>query len=327
MIGSALRSLTPANGLRRLLKRHPSLLRRRQSEPLPVTLDRRRIYILPTGFGLVFAAILLVMLIGALNYNNNAALLLTTLLGATTAQSMYGAFRNLKGLRLLSIRAHPVEAGQHIVLGLHLQGSGRARIGLSVRSVPGPAQNFSILPETHDDIDYALPTERRGWLDIPALNIETRWPFGLFRAWSWIHPVAPVLVYPCAERAGPDPDPITNDADNAPKPLDEDDDFAGLRDYRPGDPPRRIAWKSSAKRERPVVRLLLSRDEKQPWRLDWHAIHGLDTEMRIMRLTRWVREADVAGRQWELRLPEQTLGLDQGPAHLHACLQALALLP
>ena len=49
---------------------------------MPKRLDRHRIYVLPTGFGLFLAALLAVMLLGALNYNNNPALLLALLAGA-----------------------------------------------------------------------------------------------------------------------------------------------------------------------------------------------------------------------------------------------------
>ena len=85
---------------RRAEKRLPALTRYRRPESLPITLHRRRIYIVPSGFGLGFSLLLLVMLVGALNYNNNAALLLTCLLGAASAASMLVAFRNLDGLRL-----------------------------------------------------------------------------------------------------------------------------------------------------------------------------------------------------------------------------------
>ena len=64
-------------GLRRRVE---SWARPRAPEPLPVRLDRRRIYILPTAFGWFLVALLATMAVGALNYNNNPALLLCLLL-------------------------------------------------------------------------------------------------------------------------------------------------------------------------------------------------------------------------------------------------------
>ena len=101
-------------------RRLPALTRLRQPEPLPIELDRRRIYILPTAFGLGFGVLLLVMLAGALNYANNAALLLTCLLGSAAAASMLLAFRTLDGLRLCSIRASHAIAGDPLELVLDL---------------------------------------------------------------------------------------------------------------------------------------------------------------------------------------------------------------
>src|SRR2546429_4644460 len=58
-------------------------MRRRQGvDLLPVALERRRLYILPTGTGVAFAALLFLMLIAGLNYGNSLALFLTFLLGA-----------------------------------------------------------------------------------------------------------------------------------------------------------------------------------------------------------------------------------------------------
>src|SRR5690348_18162399 len=65
----------------RVLNRIPVLARGRKPETLPVTLDRRRIYIVPTRAGFGFGLVLAVVLFGALNYQNNAAMLLTCMLG------------------------------------------------------------------------------------------------------------------------------------------------------------------------------------------------------------------------------------------------------
>jgi uncharacterized protein (DUF58 family) len=39
-----------------------------------------------------------------------------------------------------------------------------------------------------------------------------------------------------------------------------------------------------------------------------------------------VVDAERAGRRSELRIPGERIGPARGPAHLHACLRALALL-
>ena len=45
------------------------------------------------------------------------------------------------------------------------------------------------------------PAPRRGWLPLGRVMLETRFPLGLFRAWSYIEPDARCLVYPRPERS------------------------------------------------------------------------------------------------------------------------------
>ena len=315
-----------AAAARRAEIRLPALTRQRRVEPLPILLHRRRIYIVPTGFGLLFAAMLLVMLLGALNYNNNAALLLTCLLGATVVNSMYGAFRALNGLRLDAIAAGSAPAGQPLPVTLNFSTSGRPHRGLTV-SADGIGSAFAV---DHDGIGSAtlmLPTARRGWMTLPPLKLHSTWPFGLFLAWSWLRPPISLLVHARAEIA-PGMPPARDPAGMRATPTgDDSDDSAGLREYLPGDPPRRIAWKASAHHDDLRVRQPERVSDDAEWHLDWHALHGIDAERRIARLAHWVNEAHAARVRWSLALPEVTLGPDRGEAHWHACQSALALLP
>ena len=95
--------------------RIPHLLRRfvrpRGPEPLPIALHRRRIYVLPTPFGLFFAALLATMTLGGLNYSNNPALILCFLMLSVMLSALLRGYLNLSGVRLVSLDAAPVHAG------------------------------------------------------------------------------------------------------------------------------------------------------------------------------------------------------------------------
>ena len=81
-------------------------VRRRQGvDLLPVTLARRRLYILPTRFGVAFAFLLLLMLIAGINYANSLALFLTFFLTAFTLLAMQQVHRNLLGVSVLRLDA------------------------------------------------------------------------------------------------------------------------------------------------------------------------------------------------------------------------------
>jgi len=310
---------------RRLDARFDAWTRRRTPALLPVRFDRHRIYVLPTRFGLFFGALLLVMGAGALNYNNNPALLLCLLLAGAGIASLLQAQQQLGGLEIHAIGAEPVPAGAPLQLRVHARApTGRERRGLRVECA-GHAATLS-LDDGTGEADLALATTTRGWLDPGRLRISTTRPLGLARAWGYAWADAPLLVYPAPEPAGP-PLP-TGEGEHAQSRLTPSgDDVHHLRDWRRGDSLRAVAWKASARRD-----ALLVREFEQPLGadivLDWQALHALRHEDRIRRLARWVDDAERESRRYRLRLPGQSvLGPGHGAAHRHACLRALALLP
>jgi uncharacterized protein (DUF58 family) len=305
-------------------RRLPSLTRMRQREPLPIHLHRRRIYIVPSGFGAGFAIVLGVMLVGSLNYANNAALMLTCLLGAATAGSMLVAFRTLNGVTVGGLRAGTARAGEPVRLSLDLSATQRERMAIRL-DIDGHEHAVVIPPNAPVPVEFELHTEFRGWMPLPRMRVHTSWPLGMFRAWSWLNPDTTVLVYPRSEAMGPSPFEPEGDADRGrPRAGDE---LASLRDYRPGDPRRHIAWKLSARHHGLLVKDLEQPAPKEDWRLDWASMHGLDDESRIARLARWIDEAHESGRRWSLRLPDGYFDIAQGDEHFHRCMTALALRP
>lgn len=303
-------------------RRLPALTRYKRSEALPIVLNRHRIYVLPTRFGLLFSAVLLTMMLGALNYNNNPALLLTCLLGAAAYQSVFSAFRTLNHLRLSALSAAPCHAGESLPLTAHFEVDARARRAL--RLTLGHA--------THDfDLDadgttqIAIPALQRGWLRTGRMRLSSEYPFGLFQVWSWLHPDFRALVYPRLE-AGAPPLPIAGALAGQIGTRARGDELAALRDYQPTDPMRNIAWKASARHDALLVR------EFEQLRgpdvvLDYATLTGLDHETRLSRLASWVCMADAAQRAFTLLMPEQRIGPGLGSEHRHACLHALALAP
>ena len=295
---------------------------------MPVRFDRRRVYVLPTRFGLFYAALLMAMLLGALNYNNNPALLLGLLLGGAGLASLVAAQLQLTGLSVISVEAEPVAAGSELLLRVHARADDeRHRRGLRVALESQPsAEGVLNLEQGQGETGIPVATERRGWLDLPRISISTTRPLGLARAWSYVWSQAPVLVYPRPEIEGPAlPSGSGDRVQSRIQPTG--DDVHHLRSYRTGDSRRAIAWKPSARLD-----TLLVREYEQPQGadivLDWRGVGPLPHEARISRLARWVDEAERDGRRYRLSLPGlPPLGPGQGPVHRHACLRALALMP
>lgn len=294
-------------------------------------LDRRSVYILPTRAGLIMAAALVAMLLTAINYALALGYALTFLLTSIWLVSMIHTWRNLAGLVLRTGRAEPVRAGEFAELGVVLRNPrGPARFALHV-VLPGTAQpaHLDIPVGPEHLVTLALPTRQRGWLAVPRLRLQTRWPLGLWRAWAYWHPQAQVLVLPQPEPRGlPLPTPVGGDDETQGKTHGEDDP-ATLRPWKHGDSTRRLAWKAIARLGSDG--LLVTEFEGGQggllW-LDWARLSpGMDAEARISRLARWVIDAETAGLRYGLRLPHREIQPDQGPAHQALCLQELALMP
>jgi len=305
-------------------RRLPSLTRLRKPETLPIRLDRRRIYVLPTRFGIAFALLLFVMLLGALNYANNPALLLTCLFGAAGGASLFAGFRVMNGLALARVAADECHAGAPLALHLRFAPSTHARPSLLLRA--GDEETAFALPRAVEGGTTAsLPTTERGWMRAGRLRVSTDYPLGLFHIWSWLNPDAEFLVYPAIENPAPSLPGGDVRGDFASR-AGAGEEHAGLRDYRVTDPPRLIAWKASARHDALLVRDAEHRSD-DALVLDYATLHGLDHEARIRRLTAWVLEADAAQRDYILRIPSGAFGPGAGAVQRHASLRALALLP
>lgn len=305
-------------------RRLPALTRLRAPEALPLSLHRKRIYILPTGFGVFFGVVAAGMLLAALNYSNNPALLLTFLVAAVAHVSLHQTFRNLNRLTIHRVEGESVHAGQPMRISVFLGPSdGRPRPG--IRVIRGSSRDEVGVPA--DGVTAAhveTRTERRGWLPVGRLRIETEMPFGLFIAWSWVHADSALLVYPRPEEHAP---PLPEGAGSGAALRRRDgEELEGIRDHQRSDPLRLVAWKASARAER-----LLSKDFRDSGGdlliLDFDRLPGLPHEARISRLTRWVLQARGSDVAFLLRIPGQVLGPGHGPQFCEQCLRALALLP
>jgi uncharacterized protein (DUF58 family) len=303
-------------------RRLPALTRLKRVEALPIRLDRHRIYVLPTRFGLVLSALLLVMLLGALNYNNNPALLLTCLFAAAAYQSVFAAFATLNRLEVAALRAEPAHAGSDLEFSVHFHIAARSRRSLRLRA--GDAEIAFDL-DRDGGAGIRIPAPRRGWLRPGRMRLSSEYPFGLFEVWSWINPEFAALVYPRLEA---DPPPLPRHGAQAQREIERSggDELAALRTYQAGDPTRNIAWKASARRDELLVKEFETPRGREVV-LDYAALRGLAHEERLSRLAAWVCVAESRRMPYALNLPQTRIDTGLGADHRHACLRALALAP
>ena len=299
--------------------------RKPRIESGPIRLTARRLYILPTRAGLVFGLLLLGLLVGAMNYGVSLAYLFTFWFAGLGVVGMLHTQRNLAGLVLHALPTAPVFVGENARFSLRVANAGRlGRRRLGLRHALGEGAAADIPAGSGQVLSLDLPQPQRGWRRPGRFSVFSAYPLGLFRCWSVMELDWGVLVYPApAPDRLPFPAPEGQDEAGA-APRGEGSDFAGLRGYQSGDPPRRIAWKSAARGGRDLLTKQFAGGGVVGLWLDWRQTPERDPEARLSRLTRWVLDAHAAGLSYGLRLPGREMAPQAGEAHLRQCLEALA---
>ncbi len=302
--------------------------RHKRSDTLLLT--QRNIYILPTRAGAMFGLTVLLLLLASINYQLNLGYVLTFLLTGSGIVSMHLTHATLRGLTLHLKPPAPTHAGDPAVLDVVLTSPASARfgIGLKIRTAADASIVWADVPGGGQAAaQLSFPATRRGLHDVPALGIATRFPLGLFRAWTVWRPAAQVLTYPRPERGAP-PLPAAPPGGQGPARHADSGASEGVRVYRRGDALNRIAWKKAATAlqigAELVSRDAAARQRSELW-LDWTVCAGLDSEARLSRLAAWVAAAQRAGCDYGLRLPSVTIAPGEGEMHRRHCLEALAL--
>lgn len=292
-----------------------------------IVLGHRRVYIVPSRLGLFFGATLAILLVGSINYALSLGFALTFLLAGMGIAGMVQTARNLAQLSVRAARCDPVFAGDKAQFRLGLANSGDFdRPEILVRQVASGAHcTVDVGPASAIDAMLAVPAQRRGWLPLGRVMLETRFPLGLFRAWSYVEPDSRCLVYPRPEASALPPVASSAQAGGARARAQGSDDFSGLRAYQPSDSPRHVAWKSVARSDDMLTKQFAGEAVAELWLDLRHLPASLGLEQRLSRLAGWVLAAERAGARYGLRLPGTELAPGNGEAHRAACLEALAL--
>jgi uncharacterized protein (DUF58 family) len=296
------------------------------------TLTQGNVYILPTRAGWMFGLTLLVLLLASVNYQLNLGYILTFLLAGSGVVSMHITHGTLRGLTLHLRPVAPTFAGDPAILDIVLSSPGTARYGIGLRVLEASAATRAWVDvpaggQTTSHVTFV--PERRGRHEVPTLSADTRFPLGLFRAWTVWRPAGRLLVYPKLEIGAPAL-PAARPVAGGPTRShnSEGGEIEGVRAYRRGDPLKLVAWKKAAQALETGAELV-SRDTsiaaRQELWLDWTACGSLAPEERLSRLAAWTIAAERAGTDFGLRLAGQELEPAGGEAQRQRCLEALAL--
>ena len=290
-----------------------------------VTLNQKRIFIFPSYAGLFFIFCLVVMLLTAINFQNNLSYAVTFLLATLFVIATLHTYANLSGLIIRALKAEPAFPGQQSEFSLMIERSKRRQhFALHVKWPESSEGLINLLEQDSEEVRLHMPVGERGWFKPERLLVESSYPLGLLRCWTWIDLDLRAMVYPrplaSIEPAGA----ATDTVDEATTPVTGSDDFYGIRDYHRGDSLRHIHWKGLAKGQGLQSKQYTTYAERSLW-LDWEAFQGLGVEQRLSHLCYWALELESRGDDYGLHLPGTTIDPDSGDRHRDAVLRALAL--
>jgi uncharacterized protein (DUF58 family) len=296
--------------------------RRHGRDSLPIKIHRRRVYILPTRFGVMLALMLAAMLIAGLNYNSNLGLAFAFLVASIALVTMHHCNRNLLGLQVDVTPEVDAFAGGEAIFEFVLRNDSNVdRRDVEIRC--GDAVGLrSVAARSTESVPVAVPVLQRGVTRIVQFELRTRYPFGWFHAWTYVQGTLTAYVAPAPQ--GNRTLPASGGLGSITRSDTRgDEDFAGLRAYSPGVPLKHMAWKVLARGGEAAVRSYSGFAAQPEW-LEWSALAGQDPETRLSQLCLWVLESDTAQRVFGLRIPGKEILPARGAAHRFACLRALA---
>jgi len=302
-----------------------SWLNRRMPPSNAVTLNQKNIFIFPTRHGIYFVVLVIFMLFAGINYQNSLIFALAFLLLSMFMVSILHTFRNLSGLTLQAGHAKAAFAGENAEFNVRLFRHGKRTYEAVVLGWNQDLlQGADLLDEIDVKVKLFVESQRRGILNPGRLLIQTHYPVGLFRAWSWVDLDMTSVVYPRPIFAGELP--IAMSASNEGEMLQKHgvDDFHGLREYQDGDSLRHIAWKSYARTDDLLVKEFAAFVDRRVW-LEWDFFPGMDRENRLSRLCYWVLQLSQTTDEYGLRLPGVEIEPGNGPDHKENVLRELAL--
>ncbi len=297
-------------------------------------LEQRRIYLLPTGRGLFVILTAVVLLLVGINYQLSLAFVVAFLLAGLMQAALLVSYRNLRGLIVRAGRSPHCTLGEPLVFSVALASPDRTRDGISLTSQSdgvgktiAKSSPQTVGVDTSEVVPLKFTPTRRGLMSLRRIVVESRAPYGLIRAWSYVHFEWLGVIEPQPETPPPPLPLIAGDNDAAAsRNLHVAHDPDSLRDYAPGDSLKRVAWKQVAKSGDWYTRTGDS-GHRQEIELSWQAVTLTDTEARLSRMAAWCLRANNENCAYELTLPNGHLPLADGSQQFADASLLLAAYP
>ena len=234
--------------------------------------SRLHLRVMPAGW--IYACVLLILMISAMINVMNLLVLLFGLMIGPFAFSIFFAWNSLRGIQLVRHIPQRVEAGEPFSVEINITKTQGLTSGwaLTVEDYVYPLESETPVPGFHPRVwflravsghtihgNYRAMIAQRGRYRFGALKLSTRFPLGLFELNRFFVHDADLIVFPRLGKLN-----IRRDSQSFVAPNSQTmwksrtnmqgSEYHSLRDFRPGDNPRWIHWRTTARVGEPMIR-------------------------------------------------------------------------
>jgi uncharacterized protein (DUF58 family) len=213
-----------------------------------------------TNFGLGYILMCLVVAIAATNTGNNGLYLVLTGLLAGMVVSGLLSRRNVRGVKCEIEAIDEIVATRPSLLKVRVvnelrRGTAQALFFLH-ESLPGPLWVDPLKPGESREVVVEAVFPRRGVFREADAGLLSRFPIGLFRKYRRALVPKEIIVFPVPQTSTVSDVPPEDVRGRRPHPhrRGSGPEIHALRDFVPGDDPRDLHWKQSARMRRWIVR-------------------------------------------------------------------------
>lgn len=273
------------------------------------------------GPGLVYTLVTIVLALGAINSQNNLLFWALGLALSGLAASGLVSGASLSGIRISRLAVPAAAVGEPVRIRYAVSNTSRfvPAFGLTIVELPasrgaeapsgfGPVRAFvlHVPPGATVEAEAVVIPSRRGAYRLAEVRASSTFPFGLARKSVTLRQPTMVLVRPArltltaaalalltAEATG-----------RRGARRSHDEDFYGLREFNASDPPGKVAWRVSARVDRPVVRREPPRGVPRVWlHLALDAAAEEEAERALALAGSLIREGAARGVAVGLSIP------------------------
>ncbi len=289
-----------------------------------------------TAAGAVFTAGAFAIGLAAVNTGNNLLYLLLGAMLGVIALSGWLSEQAIRGLEIRRLAPRGVTVGRPVRVTYHVINTKRWLPTLATYLIEGGLLGTAFIMRLVAGGSVTVRSEnvfvRRGVYPLVHLTVSTSFPFGLFTKERDVPLPGELVIWPRTDRpvslpTAPGSGSLPHFSEGSGGVLGARGEYRGLRDYRPGDDPRDIHWRTTARTGKPVIREYDQDASETVWIcLDSRDEPGDPAEAAIETAASLAARAYHAGRRFALATCAGHLEPGTGSAQMERVLDALARL-